>query len=474
MSELDTIILQVTEPTIKLDELSIYDIESEENRAIASVKPSKFLGAFVPFIVINRYEIGIDELVSLEMNTSGFLPTIRLTIDDKLRLFMSRNFPRDGDVISFLIRSNNEEIFKPIKIDFEIVSIQPSFVKGSSNKPVRFNINGQMKIPGLLTEFNEAYREMSSLDTLLNISQNLQLGFASNVEITNDIMTWINPYDTRIRFIKDIVSKSYADENSFFISYIDAYYVLNFINVNKLFSAEDSILESEVYSIGMTDISMGVDETQGSDVAPLLLTNHPQFAGSSKYLSSFQMFNNSGNIFLKNGYKRYAQFYDVNNEEYISEFVDPLTTEGLDDHIHLKGRYVKNGDVFEPEGIIDIHFKYKYLGKSDVSNVHENYLFSSVLNYQNEQEIGKMGMIVNLDIADLTLTKYQRIPIYVFDFDIVQKQIPTEESNVDNGAMLNEYLSGYYIITNISYYWDKPGPIKQRLKLIKREFIAPK
>ena len=490
MANLKSNILTVTEPSVSwLDKLTITDRESEEVES--SIKISKFIGMMIPYVVINGMEISMNMLVSMELNSTGFLPTIRLKLNDPTNLFTGRHFPKDGDVISVEIRANNEEVFKPIRIDFDILQVDPIF-STSANVSSSYVLTGQMKIPNLLSEECKSYNSMNSYDTLLEVSQELGIGFASNEDgAMQDLMNWINPFDTKMKFIKDIVSNSYKDDKSFYSACIDQYYLLNFVNMNLLFTTEEDIEESEIYLLNFGDMNKNSDEDTGQGKAPLMLTNLLQWNGTSNYVSKYRMINNSGTVFLTNGYKRYAQWFDINdngkNGQFINEYVDPLTTEGTDDKIHLKGRYVGPSDNRQPEGIKDTHIKHKWLGKQhavDIGNMHDNFLFSNILNFQNNQEIFKMGMIIDLDMVNTTLYRYQRIPVFIWDYGLIEKRVhelgeeengsseELEENEKDNTMRpkLNKFLSGFYVIVGIDYIFTYPGPIRQRLVLIKREF----
>lgn len=492
MANLDGKILSVTEPNVFwLDDMEILDRESPGGSQESAVKPSKFIGSVIPYVTINGMEISADMLLYFELNTSQFLPTLRLRIRDTSMLFMGRHFPKDGDVVNFLIRANNESVFKPIRIDFDIIGIAPGY-SIDPRASQTFNITAQMKIPDLLSEDCRAYKELTSFDTLLELSQQLGLGFSSNVEDTTDTMTWVNPCDTRLKFIKDITSNSYLNDDSFFISCIDTYYMLNFVNLNSLFSTDESIEDSELYLLNPGDMKMDWDDDTGTGKSAQMLTNLHQYQGNSQYVSKHRMINNSGRIFLTNGYKRFAQFYEINengkNGEFISEFVDPLTTDGTEDKIHLKGRYVGDIDNRKTEGIAENQVKFKYLGKQQPlpeGNVHENYLFSNILNFQNNEETFKMGMIVDLDMVNATLYRYQRIPIFIYDYGHLEKKIyeegaqvrgdeikdsDTVDSEGQQTGRLNKFLSGFYLIVGINYFWTAPGPIRQRLVLVRREF----
>jgi hypothetical protein len=477
MSILNTEILTLSEPVIKLDELQILNAEKDQN--IAGITPSKIVGGFIPYIVINNFEINLSDLLSFEMDSSNFIPTISVTFYDRTNLFTTRHFPKDGDVISLYIRSNGDELtYKPVRIDFDVLRITPS--NSSGDRANKFSLYGQMKVPGLLTERIESY-EGSSFDALINISEELGLGFASNIDFTNDNMVWINDNSSRAAYIKNIVKKAYLNDNSFLKVYIDNYYNLTLVEVNRMFSVKDDMPISEISPTNMMESFSNYDNKTNKSV-PNILTNHHQFSGTNRFISKYSPLNNSASIFLRNGYKKFAQFYETDEDNFISEFVDPLTTEGTESMIHLKGRYV-NG---KPEGIADNLNKYQYLGKQDSSetgNVHINFKYSEVLNKQNLSEVLKMGLVVDLNATNMSLYKYQRIGVIICQYGETEKNIKLEankklnkESYEDENSsfIINEFLSGYYVINNIKYLYKKNGPLRQRLTLIKREYNQPK
>jgi len=475
MANLEKSILTVTDPTIELDELSIVDRESDDSENKTTFKPSKFLGRIIPYCKINNMEFSISEIMYFDLDVNGFLPTLRIRIKDRSTQFISNHFPKDGDVIQFIIRSGSDKSYKDIRIDFDILSCEPGLTKSATAST--FFITGQMKIPDLLTEFCETFGEKSSFDTLLDISQKLELGFASNETDTDDIMKWINPFDTRLKWIKDITANSYKDDDSFFYSYIDPFYYLTFININKIFSTEEDSDDAESFTINPVD---GIEEDREAELTKQFFTNHHQFGGSSKFVSGLRPFNNSGKIFLSNGYKRFAQWVDLEDSSFNSEFVDPLVTKGTENDIHLKGRLI--GEEKKSEGFNDRFYKYKYLGKQvNVDNqMHDNYHYSNVLNYQNNDEIFKMGLIFDIDIPDLSIYKYQRIPIFIYNYDTTGKTVTEnreddksdDKSKVEGGTgapTLDKFLSGFYVVYGINYIYEN-GKMKQRINTIRREF----
>lgn len=490
MSQVENNILTIFEPTIELDELEVRDIESgNENSDDLTVKekPTKFTQAF-PIIKINQYDIQTDRLEVFKLKNTGFYPTCRIVFSDTDGFFLARHFPKDGDLIQVFIRSQGDETtFKPIRMDFTVVSIVPAG-GGPPNSPAKFIVEGRIYVPNLFTETCEAIKD-TSWNALSEVAEKLQLGYASNVEETSDEMIWINPNDTTEKFIQDTVANSYLDDESFFIAYIDLYYYLTFINVNVFFSQEGAVDISKNF-VKMAGDTMGAkgDDGEIDGVTPNFLTNAPDRQGDSRYITKYHMVNESGSVSKNNGYKRYSQHWDAIEKKFISEFVDPLTGDTPGFIAATKGRVIDG----EAEGPRDEQVRYKYLG-TQTENVHEEYMYSVILNYQNIVEVTKLGMVVEIDTINPALLRYTRIFCYMVETgqdvkDVLNSPSNSEESLEENQqqrdipegvedesknkekATVNEFLTGFYVISGLEYILTAPGAIRMKLYLQRREF----
>ena len=197
------------------------------------------------------------------------------------------------------------------------------------------------------------------------------------------------------------------------------------------------------------------------------------------------MVNKSGEISKANGYKRYTQYWDLNAKEWVSEYVDPLTNDTPGMVPATKGRLVDG----ETEGPRNDQVKYKYLGTQG-DNVHPEYQYSTVLNYQNITEINKIGMVVELDTLNPALVRYSRIFCKVMEHSRANANSmisPSTDSQTENNpqtregaddqsnetapdGIVNQYLTGFYVISGVEWLFSKPGPIRMKLKLVRREF----
>jgi hypothetical protein len=512
MSTYERSIVSLIEPDykgkLKIDEIFIEDSESKEAQdKTQNVRPNPFktssrLGVLVPMIVINQLRPADDEILSFDLSFNGKIPTVNLSIhdtDNKLSL----SAPLDGDVISVYLRPPDVTNQKPIRLDFNITTI------GCSVESQNYYFSGSLKIPEFFKEKCKSFSQNTSVEHLQDICEDSGLGFATNEETVDDTMTRICAYDTYETFVNDVVFSAYKDDDSFFDWYIDPYYYLCFVNVNKQFSLEDKVEEINITSSFPLSGMAGQEDTEESINGSLVLTNQTSMAGKNVFIEKYTVLNKAGNVWLSNGYKRYAQWMNIGETEitYEKAFADPLTTPGAEtDFILLKGRR-SDGDFYSTMS------KYKWMGKqapvSEQGNVHDNYCYTRVLNHQNLEEIDKTLLEVELPGMNFYLYKYMRIPVNIYQSNnpknaelmkgrndaigesnknpdtfkdsgvgkisnYEQQDVPDEEGTPNNRDQIkNEFLSVYYIIKSIEYKYRPGGQVNTRLILSRREWPIP-
>lgn len=461
-------ILKLTKPTLPIDQMDMLNTEDANAPVQSDTNRHKVAGAIYPLVQINKHQFDEQEVVSFQLDETGFIPRVRVVVDSTDGLFVSKYFPRDGDPLSIWIRSKMDE-FNPIRCDFEITSVNALPSTSDSGDVQRFTIEGVLRVPGLYAEWCKAFSDRTSYDALMDVSKELKIGFASNETSTNDKMKWLCAFDNYEKFMKDITSSSYKDEESFFTSFIDKYYYLNFVNMNNQFSEEfnvDEALEQLTFS---DDFVKGQDKQSFS--TQLVLCNHRNLRGTGNYIQGYTLLNNAGQVVMDNGYRRYVQHYDptVSNtpkENYQSYFVEPLDTKGVKDKILLKGR--------TEEDFYKKHNKYKWMGVQN--NSHQNYMHAIIQNWQNQQQVDKMKMRLYLGKYNFNLYRGQRIPVLILNEGNVKRQKATlqPEQSVTDAISYDKFLTGYYMITGMVYNWDSDNPVfRQELFLSRREWPIP-
>jgi len=187
------------------------------------------------------------------------------------------------------------------------------------------------------------------------------------------------------------------------------------------------------------------------------------------------------------GYVKYNHYYDASLRKKIKVYSDPLTSPGAENESYiLKGRRTAD-DRFN-------RVTHNWMGSiygSNGENQHSKYLQAKVWNHQNLVHLDKLYLEVELDQINMTLRKYQVIPLLIIvqnDEDRRKYNQPTDPSNSktpktpntdgSDSISVNEdelpfvvekFYTGNYVIQNISYEFER-GQFKQTLKLLRREW----
>lgn len=479
-------ILTLVEPSIQLDKIKFEPYGENQGQNNTS---KGYGGDGEPFVFINGYTFEPEDIQSFELRVDGYIPRLSVTIIDSMGQFGIDTFPRDGDVISIRIASKNQELYKDIRIDFDIDRVDTP-----SLSSIQFGVGGgkysfsaTMKIPTIFADVCKSYESATSKEHLIQIANELGLGLATNIDITDDKMNMIIAYDTIMDSIIKRIEHSYISDDSFQTFSIDPYYYINYVDMNALFESEDDFEEVLVeFDTELQDTVQESNEEEKKSVANIL-TSHERAEGTSQHILSYSLHNKAGKAVRANGYKRVLQYFENDSEEGLVNFdVEALTSSNLKDiEEPLKGR--RDEDRYKHE------VKYKYMGRLDVdletSNMHLNYNYARIHNKQNMDELQKLVLEVELGGFNPSLHRYQKIPVAIFNQ--VQTQVQADkqlknkkseqnfdtnpqEENKEEGvdvATLDEFLSGFYIIGAIKYKYSKRlGRITQSLTLLRREW----
>lgn len=482
---IDNYIASIIEPTISLDEQSLTDFSyGSAGFRKSTYKSFESRSVDYPYLSINKYTFSREEILKCEIDCTNHIPRIYL----KLILtasgeFLSRSFPKDGDLVSFYIRGR-DDLFKPIRNDYLITSV----TSNSSNSSVEgrgmiINIEGELNIPGLYDE-NIYSIDGTSFDTMKFIAQRLGLGFATNETDTDDKMIWINPNVTSLEFMKDIVSAAWKDEYSFFTFFIDVYYNLNFINVNKLISYNADVL----LALGENTISSGFygDDKVSKGLAEKCFVNHPNQNQTNFFIKHYKPINNSSKIAKNHGYATNSIFYDHNEKRYWQLQAKSIITEGSgNERIILRGRAgddsYNNQQKFRYDGI-------QYNNPS--GNLHNHFYYARAHNLMNNIEMDKLNVEIELNKFNLNIYRYENIPVVLFITNDI-KRIQQSNLNADPGIpfqnnedavpiALDRFYTGYYLIKGMKIKYCPSGDenitdsgINETLILTRREWPAP-
>ena len=498
----DIEILQILEPTIKLRELKIGDFESKDKDGhLESPKPrdSQYY-SMIPLVSVAGCNI-IDGCISaFNLDLTGFMPTCSVTFLDVKNEFQSKYILIDGSVFSvFITPQSIDKIYKPIRLDFIATKVT---CKNSGNLPERgssseFTISGILRIPKCLNKFNYS-KHGTSFNTLMDLSSTLELGFSSNIESTNDDMIWLNTNSSLSDYVKSITDHAYIDDDNFIASFIDCYYNLNLVEVDRLFGQFGNKESKKMTVLSVIPNIANNDENNDSNGMTLyednyIITNHMRNEPWNNYIESYREINRAGST-LYNGYRKYVQYYDFKNNEFVSEYVDTLShnTDGM---IPVnKGQFYNE----EPEDNLRNELaSYTYFGIQDNDNQHEHYYWAGVQNEFNMSDCQKFGLEVTLQAYNPAITRCSRIWVDIYeknelaserlkpktdeedplgiDADVSPILNPEDDNTGQfwkDSMTFNQALSGFYVVMGMKIFLDQnEGILKEKLILNRREMI---
>ena len=465
---------------IRFDELSL-----SENGGTSTNGGSQLntVGNDYPIIRINDMVLGKDDIQSMLISSRGFLPTIELSLKFANTALISKNMPKDGDMISVFVRTNTSAI-NYLRNDFIINHVDSNVSSKSANNTVF--LRGELFIEGFTSNNNTFGIIGTSKDVMKEIAKKFKMGFAYNdADDMDDLQNWLCCFSSPQVFIEDVTRHSWKNNMSFFKSWVDLYYNLCFVNVNKFLSSDENP-EDEIdltffsSTIALNTLTSSNDKPDDAKPFLKVFSNFDSFKGSSFYISKWHPVNRSNS--LSSGYSNIIHSFTHNQNVYIENkdncedtlIVNPVyDTSKLDSYIILRGRakYDENANPDNEQARVNYSMQNTYINhiwsgveykmdKDENSssnntwsgNVHHNYHNAAYQNEINDIELNKLYIEVVCDGLCLQVMRGERVPVFL------KYNTPLDKNISPDDPGFNRFYSGYYIVDSIEYKYN--GKVK--------------
>jgi len=459
----------IDRPSIKLKEID-FQLVQKGNKDPKIEEFSKDIGR-TPYIEIGKLAIEADQTIMLQLFNDQFLPRIYIQFRDTSGQLIDPLFPIDDTILKVFIQADSD-ILMPIRMDFKITDINPIKSRPGDNYDVIFGLSGILDVSYLYQTFFTSHKD-TSYNVLKTLAKEAELGFASNIDSTDDSMVWINPADQYLEYIQNIIKHSYKSQESFMFAYVDFYYNLNYVDIETALSEDidgQTAVSSDNYFFNTPN-----EEEQTKE---LILMNHPDVMSTNTYIDKYDLINRSTAINLEIGYLYYLSYYDTDGNTLYKLILDSISTPGKDNNsIIMKGGI---GEVSEMQ-------KYsadgEYMGKTDTDNVHKYYLYSAKHNENNLKFLQKVKLKITINKANFNLYRFQKLKVDFYKTNqmdnadlqgdktqkLDQKSVDEKAGIISDEDKLNQRLSGDWLITAINYTFNKKSGFEQEVTLVKRE-----
>ena len=514
----DIAVIQYSEPTLRVDELTL----SGKNDATMSVTPDK-ISYFIPVVVINDFMIPQTNITNFCLDYSSFAPQVMVEFVDMTNDMLSTNIPKPGSYIKVLIDGlGDRKYYKPIRQDFVITNINKTNKTGgeyqnypNASYPIKYKLTGILNVPLGFRKMTWSSSKINARQAMFNISNTAGIGFATNFATNSDVdmMRWVNTQNkSYYDFMKDITLHSCYSPYTFFTSFIDQYYVLNYVECRRLLShgGKKDDLPQMIYNCIMPDMDGETKKTNENlesgeqKLSYYFLTNSVEFKGWTNYIEEYYELND-GHSIVSDGYTKvltYSDkcgFADLSSKNYkflitpidnikrdenknIMSLPDKVT---YDSYIPLNLRQTTNSAYVETQKIYDnptVAESRIDLGEVDTSNTYPLYFYAAVQNDFQMKNLKKCGLSVRLQNYNPAITRYSRIWVDIYDMhrnstmqirknpDVddmpdskFKKYLENKNNNIitfkdetkgdTETQIYNRSLSGWYVITDmkISY-----------------------
>ena len=393
---------------------------------------------FKPYIHYYAYNISESDIASLVLYHEGIVPKIKFNFYDTKNIITAH--PPEADSVMELFLNPSSSNLKAIHFVFSVLTCTQVKTTGF------YDVVGTIYIPDLYKVNNHSYMG-SSFEAIRKICKELTIGFNSNINETNDAMSWRNPNTKPYEFIEDIIAHSYINDGAYMAGYIDYYYCFNYVDVEKEMNRDTS----KDVGIDTSGISKASTSDESTRIRPLMLSNDESLKETSLYFDqNYTTKNHSTRKAILNGLSTITKAYDRISKSFLVFSVDSITSDGSKT-IPLKGA---QNDRIE----FDTNIRTKYTGKIDTDNVHKNYNYAITQNRINLNELNKIVLEISIPNPNYNLYKFMKVNI----------QITNPSTTPVNDEKINFRYSGDYIILDITYIWLK-GKLSQKVKLVRKE-----
>ena len=469
------------------------------------------LGLSFPLIRINDLILARKNIFGMTISLAEFVPKIRLNLTFDDTTFITKNMPKDGDMVSLFLRVDSDAV-QYLRDDFIITSCTPS-TSSFGGTATKITICGKLFIPGFESKKITTAFSGTSKDALKQLATSYGIGFSFNdYDDTEDFQTWIRCNESAEVFIKNVTSHSWKNETSFFKSWIDLYYDLCFVNVNKFLMSSENNEEVDItFATNALNMYNQLNEDTSKEASKLtvkILTNATEFKGTPFFINNWTPVNNSTSVSMNVGYMTTTYSY-LHNQNIINdddsncfsrlEIIPTYDKSKTDSNIILRGRakYEKGKNPDSEQARVNYDFVNTYnndtwvgieyvLSDSDnkksgnerSGNVHKNYTIAPYHNNQNINELNKMYLRVTCDGLNLQIMKGERVPVYLIHASSLEGGKYNSFSDNDYPTEVNRFYTGYYIVDSVEYSYspikgNETTPYKTIFTLKRREWPTP-
>lgn len=343
---------------------------------------TRITGIIHPLLSLNGFTVDFEDIESFELSGTNALPSCSFSFRDKKHVFSQLSNPGPNNQLQVQIIPPYDGAYKKINLLFYCtkLDITGNLVSGT----------GQYGASDFQQAQYKAYGLTSTWELCNTISSELQLGFASNCENTDDSRYVYCNYKSYSDLISDEMSISESTETRIMDWWIDFWNYLVLCDIYERYNTEDTEEDMRIYiNSNPPDTSIDASTPEPLETDAVLI-HHPSFAKTELYVEEYTMINNTY-LGWYQGTTKMESIYSYDSKDYVDNFI-------------------MNGDVDESAETVVYEYGGEYYGDYNyklAETAHEFYL-----NKMNMEQVQ-----VTLNMPQLGITRGSQVRLVWYDND---------------------------------------------------------
>ena len=276
-----------------------------------ATKQTSVYGVRVPLVKIKDMVVEMNDIVRLELDGRGSLPRLNLVVLDRDNKIRGLQQPGSDNEIRIQILPRFENAYKKIDLTF--------YAESYRTQGIVLSFNCIYKLPALYDSRIKCFGEVTTYDMFEQIAHECQLGFATNVESSNDaryLYCANTSYNTLMERAINTSGASGDDITSqiMYDYWVDFWNNLNFVDVYERWTTVEPDENLQIW-VGPFEMATGQgdDDEHTYSKETAIISNNPLARSTELFIDRYNTINNSTQA--QGGSDRVLSIYNMNDRE---------------------------------------------------------------------------------------------------------------------------------------------------------------
>lgn len=276
----------------------------------SEIQQTKVFGLLCPILALNSVAVDWMDIEKFELDFTSTVPRVRFAFHDRASILNKFSNPGNDNELRIEIIPPVDNTYK--KINLSMICNEIGIVDGVCRG------TGELMVPEFTKSQFKGYGQKTTFEIFDMISTETGLGFASNIEATEDTRYIQCQHQSYKDLLDNEIEKSGSSETHVYDWWIDAWNNLVLCDLYDRVNDEDSEEDMKIWATANVNAA-----SVNSDPEPVetlaIFTNHPAYENSDLYVTGYNVQNAPAT--QARGNAVVLSVYEENKKEYIDHYI---------------------------------------------------------------------------------------------------------------------------------------------------------